>query len=282
MHAAKLFNLNPTYHIKAEEISNPEEAVLLMTAGDFFFSFAILKHVSKEIVEFGYYSFLNRQEGKWIDFFDNNELLTANYFQSAIAFNPATSMLVPAAHYNEEKVQVQLDVLSGPDFHSDTITEYLPEWNLYTIARVPQPLHSAVNSYFVSGKSFSTNFVLLKNIPPEKPDFFLVDFRTDEFTVLVFKDRQLLLLNAYPYSTPGDVLYYLLKICRQYGIVQQEINIILAGLIEKNSAIFRELYKYFIHLQFDDLIAGITVKDELNKCPCHYFSTISKLAACVL
>lgn len=274
--------MNPTYHIKTEEITDPDEAVLLMTAGDLFFSYALMKHLSKEIVEFGYYTFSNDQEDKWADFFKNNEVLDRRYLHTAIAYNPAASMLVPANYFKKDGVQLQLDCLSGQNFQTVTITEQVPGWNLYNIARISASLHTEINRRFDSGKSLSTNYVLLKNVTGEKQNYILIDFRTDEFTVLVFIADQIQLLKAFSYSSPGDVLFYLLKICQQYGLSQQEVKVMLAGLIEKDSAIFRELYKYFIHLEFEELPAGISLADELSECPRHYFSTISKLATCVL
>lgn len=282
LHEGKIYILNPTYHIKSEESIDPAEAVLLMTAGGNFFSYALMKHLSKEIVEFGYYSISNGQKESWADFFENNEVLSEKYQQSAIAFNLSESILIPSEHYKAEETEPQLDLIFGQNFYSVSITEHLPEWNVSNVARVSGSLHSAFNRRFGSGISLSTNSVFLKNVSGENQNSILVDFRTDEFSVLVFKENKLQLLKAFSYSSPEDVLYYLLKICQQTKQSQQEVKVVLAGLIEKNSAIFRELYKYFINLEFEELPAEISIADALNECPRHYFSSICKLATCVL
>ena len=126
------------------------------------------------------------------------------------------------------------------------------------------------------------NSVWLKNYSEEKQSSILIDFNADEFSVIVFKDELLQLAQTFVYSSPEDVLYYLLKICGQLDLRQQEVKIILSGLIEKDSAIYRELYKYFIHLEFEALPSGIRIAEALNEYPDHYFSSISKLATCVL
>lgn len=282
LHAGKLYILNPTYRIKTEEYIDPAEAVLLMTAGENFFSYALMKHHSKEMVEFGYYTISNGQEESWADFFENNEVLSDKYFQSAIAFNLAESILIPAEHYKAEETEPHLDLIFGQNFHTVPITEHLPEWELFHVTRSVESLYSAVSRRFPSAPIRSTNSVILKNIKGENQNSILVDFRTYEFSVLVFSSSKLQLLKSFSYSSPEDVLYYLLKICQQTGLSQQEVKIVLAGLIEKNSAIFRELYKYFIHLEFEELPVEIRIADELNECPRHYFSSICKLATCVL
>lgn len=274
--------MNPTYHIKTEEIIDPAEAVLLMNAGEIFFSFVLMKKQAKEIVEFGYYSISNEPEESWNDFFDNKKFLTGKFQLSAISLNLAESILMPAAHYHADEIQPQLDLIFGQNFHTETITEHLQEWKITHVTRVDELLHTAIKMRFPSAPVWSTNSVLLKNVKNENKNSILIDFRTDEFSVLVFSNGKLQLLRSFSYSSPEDVLYYLLKICSLTGLKQKEVNIVLAGLIEKNSAIFRELYKYFIHLEFEDLPAEISIAASLHECPRHYFSSLCKLATCVL
>jgi hypothetical protein len=218
----------------------------------------------------------------WNEFFENNDMFSKRYLQSAIAFYQAESMLVPEIYYLPEEAQLQLDGLFGQKINTIPVSEHLPEWNLYNITRDPESLSSAVKNRFVSGRSLNMNSVLLKNLSGVREDSIMIDFRTDEFSVLVLNENQLQLLRSFSYSSPEDVLYYLLKICQQTGLSQQEVKIVLSGLIEKDSTIFRELYKYFIHLEFEKLPGEISIAGELAECPQHYFSSICKLATCVL
>lgn len=253
-----------------------------MTAGENFFSFALLNHLSKELVEFGYYSKENIRTNSWADFFEQNEVLSERYYQSAIAFKAAESILVPAAYHKPDDAQLQLQAVYGDTVESVLITEHLPDWNMYNLYRVPEALHSAISRRFINGKFWNIHSVQLKNFPRKMQNSILVDFTVDEFSVIVFKNNALHLAQSFFYSSPGDVLYYLLKICQQFELSQQEVTIFLAGLIEKNSAIYRELYKYFIHLEFENMPDGIRVADTLSEYPDHYFSSICKLATCVL
>ena len=95
----------------------------------------------------------------------------------------------------------------------------------------------------------------------------------------VYAARQdiLLLSQYYPYSTPGDVVYYLLKICHQFSLPQQEVQLQLSGLIEKQSALYKELYQYFIKIDFRD--ASWNIPD--SEYPNHFFTSLNDLAQCV-
>lgn len=272
----------PTFHIKAEEVTDPSQAILLMTAGGSFFSFALMNTSVKEIVEFGYYSVSNDNDNSWNDFFAESEVLSDRYAHVAIAFNSPESILLPSAHFKIEESQLQADTIFGKNFQTIVNSDLLSEWEMVNIYRIPESLHAAVSRRFPSARQQNINSLLLNNSSKVTQNSILVEFRTNEFSVIVFNENVFHLAKSFSYSTPEDVLYYLLKICQEYKLSQQEVELVLAGLIERDSAIFRELYKYFIHLEFDELPLEFSIADALVEYPRHYFSTISKLAKCVL
>ena len=134
----------------------------------------------------------------------------------------------------------------------------------------------------MSGKFWHLYTVVLKNLPSKQEELIFIDFKTDEFSLVILNENKLLLCQTFAYTTPDDVLYHLLKCCQQLNLSQKQANIFLSGLIEKDSALYRELYKYFIHLEFESLAGEIKLAEELSAHPQHYYSSISKLAACVL
>jgi len=274
--------LRPSLHVKATESPDPSQTILLMIAGDRQFSYALLNHLSKELFEFGYYTTEHLGDGEWTVFFEQNKVFAERYYQTAIAFNVAESILIPSEFYKAEETRLQLNAVYGNDVESNLITEFLPDWGMYNAYRVQESLHAIISRRFATGKFWNMNSVGLKSFLEDKQNTMLIDFRTDEFSVIVFKDNLLQLAQTFVYTSPEDVLYYLLKICQQLDLTQQSIKISLSGLIEKDSAIYRELYKYFIQLEFETLPDEIRIAEALHEYPDHYFSSICKLATCVL
>jgi hypothetical protein len=267
--------------IKAEQTPDPSQTILLMIAGGNHLSYALLNRLTNELFEFGYYSSEKINEEGWVNFFDEHAEFSERYFQSAIAYSSPEALLVPSSLYKAEEAQLQHTAIYGQQVQSALITEYISEWNLYNIYRVPESLHTAANRKFITGKFWNIYSVHLKNSAHENQSSFLVDFRTDEFSFIVFKNGSLQLMQTFSYATPEDVLYYLLKICNQFDISQQEVKISLSGLIEMDSAVYRELYKYFIQLDFETIPDSISISHALNEYPHHYYSSICKLAKCV-
>jgi hypothetical protein len=177
---------------------------------------------------------------------------------------------------------LNLDTTFGKSVYTTVVSENVPGWNLYNVYRLPSNLHSAISWKFLSAKSWSIYSVVLKSHSSENDEVMIIDFKTDEFSLVILKNNKLLLAKTFSYTSPQDVLYYLLKCCQQLNLSQQTVRVSLAGLIEKDSAVYRELYKYFINLEFESLSAGVKLAESLSVHPEHYFSSISKLAACVL
>ncbi len=118
----------------------------------------------------------------------------------------------------------------------------------------------------------------IQNINEEnKTGFIKADFSTNDFEVIVAKGDQLLLAQTFLYSTPDDVIYYLLKSCQQFSLSPQEVKLFLSGLIEKQSALFKELYQYFINIEFQNPDWKIYGHD---KYPSHFFTSLNDLLRC--
>ena len=252
-----------------------------MIAGTRHCNFAVMNYLSKELVEFGYYT-AKEDAVEYKKFFEETGALNNRYYQTAIAYDVNESVQIPAVIYKYEDGHLHLDAIYGRNIHTTVVSENMAGWNFYNIYRLPSDLHSAASWKFLSAKSWNIYSVLLKNISLNKDDVMIIDFKTDEFSFVVLKDNKLLLAKTFIYTSPEDVLYYLLKCCQQLNLSQQAVRLSLSGLIEKDSAIYRELYKYFINLEFGTLSADVKLAEALSVHPEHYFSSISKLAACVL
>ena len=272
--------MKPSFHIKSEAGYNPANSVLLLIAGKKHCSFAVMNYLSKELMEFGYYT-SNDEEEDYKKFFEETEVLNTRYYQAAIAYDTDETIQIPSSIYKYEDGQLHLDAVYGKAVHTTVVSENVPGWNLQNVYRLPASLQSAASWKFLSGKFWGFYSVLLKDRSSKNKETMIVDFKTDDFSVLIIKENKLVLAKTYSYSSPDDVLYYLLKACQQLGLSQQTVLLSLSGLIEKDSAVYRELYKYFINVEFEQLSGGVKLSSELTDHPEHYYSSISKLAACV-
>jgi hypothetical protein len=114
----------------------------------------------------------------------------------------------------------------------------------------------------------------------EQEDCIKVIFYADKMVAMVFRGGRVHLVQTFHYQDSKDVAYHLLNCCRQLGVRQEDVRLLVGGLIDRQSSLSEELHKYFLHVAFEAIDESIKVTDELKELPLHYFSSILKMAVC--
>jgi hypothetical protein len=77
-----------------------------------------------------------------------------------------------------------------------------------------------------------------------------VNVNKDHFEIIVTNKGKLILYNTFDYSTSEDFIYYTLFTIEQLKLNPEKIELILLGNIEKDSSLFKIIYKYIRHVHF--------------------------------
>jgi hypothetical protein len=175
-----------------------------------------------------------------------------------------------------------LELLFGNLKKGLVLSEQVNAFGLHTLYRVPAPVHSLLQQKFSAGKYWHVYTLwlqALQKLGSEEAERIHLVFAADKVLAAVFKDHQLQLLQSFAYTTPEDVVYHLLHCCQQLSLSQEECLLRISGYIDEDSALFNEIKKYFLKLEFDKVDAA----DEVipPEYPAHYFSYLQKMALCV-
>lgn len=214
----------------------------------------------------------------------NDALLQQNWKEAVVVYNFPDSSLLPDKYFDIGMNKSITDLLFGNAFKGLILSEKIPAWDVYNIYRVQREIHGVLQQKFSGGRywHYYSIFLAAINKQNEMPTYLLqCIFYPEKFVVAFFKGRHLQLLQTYQYETPEDVSYFLLKICRQFNATQENMKLIVAGLIEQESALFTELMKYFQEIEFDLIPEALQTGNLLQNFPDHYFSPILKMATCV-
>ena len=155
----------------------------------------------------------------------------------------------------------------------------IEEWQMVNAYAVPEAVYDVITDVFPKARFMHCYTPAIKTYNGFVADNQLsVHFTGPYFRVLLKKDMAVHLVQTYTYQSPADVVYYLLKICCEFGLSQPEVYLILSGLVEKESHLFSELQHYFSNIHF-------TQQPEIslpeNPHPHYFFTSIYNLAACV-
>ena len=189
-------------------------------------------------------------------------------------------MLAPVSEHSLEFNKSISDISFGYLQKSLVLSDKVEQWNVYNVYRIPREIHSLFQTSFKSSKYWHFNSLLLSGLTTFADDenTMRLYFYPDKFTVLLLKGKQLLQVQTYFYHVPEDVAFYLLSSCKLHELHPDEVKVIIAGLIEADSALYHELGRYFLQLHWAESSSN---KDSFGEYPAHYFSPIVDMSVCV-
>lgn len=265
------------FHITCNEDKESIQPVLAFRIGARHCCYAISDHASGNLKQLVYYTTEDVDEQFLQQLFSSHPELGNSYYQVLVCFDHNQSALVPLKHYSHEEASLLLKTLFDVNGTFTLVSESVAEWQIYNVYAVPKQVYEWVRRKYVAGKFWHQSSVSIRKMDFSKaPAHLFVDFRIDDFTVMAFRGNNLLLARSFLYSTPEDVLYYLLKTCSQLKLSPDSVQIELSGLIEHDSALYKELYQYFLQARFRDA----EWKLDTNDYPAHFFTSLNDLARC--
>lgn len=200
-----------------------------------------------------------------------------HYHSCSICYNFKESLIVPGEYYKEQNNMQLLDCLYGEMPGSKYFSEQVKDMNATNVYRVPGAVEEALGNRFFAATTIHSNSWLISCT--KQKDLYCIIYNS-YIKALLFIDGRLQLVQLYDYSTPADVAYHLLNICTQHQLSPSAITLTLSGFIDRQSNLYEELYRYFLHINLDELPERVEVADEIRTYPDHFFSFLIALLTC--
>ncbi len=240
------------------------------------FSYLIQDCEANVFIATGVYHFNTAIHGNHIadlqKIFEEQELLCENFRNVNIIYSFPESVLIPFSLYNSRNNADVLNMIHGDFTENDVIlTDMLLENKVYNCYRMPSEILREISNRFPSGKALHQYSVLIKRLSASGNKLSVI-FYPQKIVLTAEKDGNLLLVNSFQYKNAEDVSYTLLNICRQFEIENPSLEV--SGLIERDSALFKEIYKYFDPVTFTISPAETSFSKEMNQYPAHFFSLL--------
>src|SRR5258708_7843232 len=212
------------------------------------------------------------------DVIQTQSLLSGNFKKVCIMYSFAESVLIPFSLYSSLENENVLNLVHG-DLQNNTsvLTDLITESGVYNAYRISSPILKVFKSNFPDAENIHQYSVLLKQ-PHSKEDKLNIIFYPQRIVLKLDKKGRAEFINSFHYDTAEDVSYILLNTCNQFDI--ENIPVEVSGLIEKDSALHKEIYKYFETIDFASLPAAFTYAEGITQQPRHYFSHIFAIDSC--
>jgi hypothetical protein len=279
--------LQPSFRIHQEGLENADMsgAHLFIDAGTLHFAFGILLLPVQKFIAFEFYQFKSSSKEDDLEaVLKENKLLSYSYKDVLIAFNTRESVLIPAELYKKEDAETMLSMIHGDLHPGILLQEHLAGMDIFNIYQVPGFLHKALSGHFSNGHYWHVYSTLLqvmhhrKNVLPSS--YLYVNFYPNQVIVAVMQDGVCQLVQTFQYDIPEDVSYHLLNITEQFVIDNTSVPVILSGLVDKGSALYAELLKYFLQVKTDTGGSMFATDVVFESYPAHFFTPVFSLALC--
>ena len=274
--------MKQVYRIESEKSIESSQQILSIRIGERHFGFATTSGDAGELFKLTWYTGTEIDEAALKEFHDKHAELQHPYRHIFICYDHPQSVLVPLNHYKQDDAKLLLQSMFGISKKDAVVTEPVPGWQMHNIYAVPKEVYDWAYQHFPSSNHWHTYSVGIRNsVVTDFEGSLAADFRTDDFSLVVTRGVKVLLTQTFPYSSPADVVYYLLDTCRQFSFQQETVRLSLAGLIAKDSALYKELYQYFLHIRFRKPEWRIHALEK-HDYPEHFFTSLNDLARCGL
>lgn len=208
--------------------------------------------------------------------FDQQPALSGSFHQVVVSYSFPESTLIPDTISGREAQQQALSILFGPENDQYfTLSDASTIKGMTNVYRVAKSLHRKLINQFPTASFNHQYSCMIRHIALAR-NLLQVLFYSNKIICCLMGSDGLLLINAFDYSSKEDVLYHLLNIRHQFNMPGIELR--LNGMIEQDSALYKELHKFFLKIKFEDY-KGESIP-EVKEFPLHYFSHLFSIPAC--
>ena len=280
----------PAFQIQVSDISDAEllQSRLLVEVNPNAFTYVLLNQRNMSPLVVKYFQLEHSKDRPLTealrDILEADEFLKRPVKETLLVYNFPESSLVPEPLFTMDTNRDIIDTIHGNLNKGLILTEKIPWWELFNVYRISPDIHHLLQHQFTAGKYWHYYSLMLKSYKmfdsTDPADCIKVIFYADKMVTLIVRNGKVHLVQTFLYQDTKDVAYHLLNCCRQLGISQEEVRLLVGGLIDRQSTLSAELHKYFLKISFEEIDESIRVTDELKELPLHYFSSILKMAVC--
>ncbi len=209
--------------------------------------------------------------GIFDEILNESELLgNRNYRNIVCCSGISPSVLVPNSLYIPSESTEQLKFSLGKNLPGTVLTDDLKHCEAKNIFSIPDEVHNWIVRTFPHGQLHHTtsamiDFLLWKHRGDEE-DTFVIQVCPEYAEFIVARAKNLKLLNRYDFSTPEELVYYILFAMEQLQLNPDHVPLVFSGSISPEDHVFKLASKYIRNISMatlPDIVSGTSILGEI-------------------
>ena len=188
------------------------------------------------------------------------------------------STVIPTPLFDDFKKKMYLEFNTTLPGDEVVLADTIKNLDAKNVFALPLRLKTKLEGFFdrVNFHHFSSLLIegLLTQNKNQTTKKLFVHIQPSHFEAIVIEGKSLLFYNTFNHHTPEDLIYYLLFVCEQLQLNPENIEVILLGEVERNSALYSITQKYIRNLKFGERPADADYSYQLQTLPKHHYFTL--------
>lgn len=270
------------------DINLTQSYYLSIQAGLDGLSFCILDPIRNKYIALEHQNFQSNQlfEDYLKDienFLDKNELLCNQYKKTKLIWLSRKNTLVPDEFFDQSKLKPLLEINHKLDDLDEIHFKRLKYNDIISVYVIPNLIANLFVKKYHNLKFYNQQIPFIDHIiqkhHSEQIKTF-VNIQKEFFELAVTKNGQVIIYNNFKYTTATEVAYFVLYALEQKNIDHKNSELIVSGLLNKRSEIYKELRRFIKSVKFDHLPDDFTYSYTFNEIPHHTFTNLFNLNHC--
>ena len=191
--------------------------------------------------------------------------------------------LVPSALFREKDESTYFQ-FNFNDHDAVIRSEPVRAFEAMNIFGVPKLLTETLNHLFGSYDLHHHSTALLEGIhlsfKKSGEKTFFLNIRKEYIDMVVTEGKKLVFFNSFNYKSIDDLIYYVMFACDRLQMNPETVPTLLLGEVERESAIYKLLYKYIRNINFAKRPEVFNFSYVFKEIPAHFYFNIFSLAFC--
>ncbi len=246
-----------------------EQYHLSVEIGLKYFSYCII-NISKNNIEL-FNNFIINDNNNIINNINKEEILKLDFASSSVAFTNFPCTLVPNEFFIEEESKRNLELTT--EIHDIVKYDKLTEIDTHLLYTIPSVISDIAFTFFPNAKQKSQQGILIEQFSKfdNKDDNAYLYLSENTLNITAFKNKKLILNNAFSIYSKEDILYFTLFVLEQLKIDANSVNVTLYGEIVEGDENYQLLYEYIRNIKFGSRPSNLSFTSEFNKLKNHQF-----------
>jgi len=214
---------------------------------------------------------------------ESTDLFHHQYKKVKLVWISNKNTLIPSSLFNTDNLKKYFEFNQKLNDLDEIHYTELKYANAYSVFTIPNQIATIFTRLYSNISFYNQQTPAIENalFKYNSSDFkVIINVENEFFDLTITQKGKLLLYNNFIYKNEIDMIYYIMYSFEQLQINPESIDVVLSGILTKNSKEYIKLKEFIRHIRFEKHSEENSFSYTFNKIPSHHFTNLFNLNLC--